>query len=340
MRLSAIGDTIHTVPAIRAIQDQWPETKITWIVGKPQSRLFRGMDDVEFIVFDKKGGWGSVRKLRIALRNRRFDVLLHMQVAARANLLSCMVRAPVRIGWDELRSRELHHWFVRQQVARVPFQHQVQGFLEFPRAMGIKVDEPRWNLPVSEEAREWVGRQLPESRPLLVISACSSHELRNWRPEYYAAAADYAIREKGMQVVLSGGPDELEVRTAALIEENMAEDCLNLVGRDTLEQSKAMLQRADLVITPDSGPAHIADALGTPVLGLYAATWPRRSGPYSSQDLCIDRFEQAALKYRNKPPEALRWGTRIEVPGVMDLIQPEDVMQRLDEWCAGEGNVS
>lgn len=338
MRLSAIGDTIHTVPAIRAIQDQWPETKITWIVGKPQSRLFRGMDDVEFIVFDKKGGWDSVKKLRLALRNRRFDILLHMQVAARANLLSCLVRAPVRLGWDELRSRELHHWFVREQVAMVPFQHQVQGFLEFPRALGIEVDEPRWDLPVSAEAQAWVSEQLPDARPLLVISACSSHELRNWRPEYYAAAADYAIREKGMQVVLSGGPDELEVRTAALIEEHMAEHCLNLVGKDTLEQSKAMLQRADLVITPDSGPAHIADALGTPVMGLYAATWPRRSGPYGSQDLCIDRFEVAALKYRNKPPETLRWGTRIEVPGVMDLIQPEDVMQRLDEWCAIEGD--
>ncbi len=74
----------------------------------------------------------------------------------------------------------------------------------------------------------------------------------------------------------------------------MKGSCINLVGKDTLEQSKALLERADLVISPDSGPAHIASALGTPVIGLYAATWSKRSGPYNSLYLCVDRFEAAA----------------------------------------------
>ena len=100
----------------------------------------------------------------------------------------------------------------------------------------------------------------------------------------------------------------------------------------TLEQSKALLNKADLVISPDSGPAHIASALGTPVIGLYAATWSKRSGPYNSLDLCVDRFEQAARQFRNKAPEDLRWGTRIEEPGVMDLIKTEDVINKLNSW--------
>jgi len=116
------------------------------------------------------------------------------------------------------------------------------------------------------------------------------------------------------------------------IEHAMEEACLNLIGQDTLEQSKALLQQADLVISPDSGPVHIASCLGTEVLGLYAATWSRRSGPYNSLDLCVDHFPEAARRYRQREPEAVRWGTRIEVPGVMDLVQPEEVIERLQDW--------
>ncbi len=127
---------------------------------------------------------------------------------------------------------------------------------------------------------------------------------------------------------------EKEMSTA--IERTMQSPCLNLVGKDTLEQSKALLKKAALVIAPDSGPAHIASALGTPVIGLYAATWSRRSGPYNSLDLCVDRFAQAAVKFRNSTAQALRWGTRIEEPGVMDLIEISDVIKKLKKFAQGK----
>lgn len=328
-RLSALGDATHTVPVVRAIQAHWPQTKITWIIGSLEYRLLGGIEGVEFIVFDKKGGWSSVRTLRTALRKRRFDVLLQLQVSTRANLLSCLVRAPVRVGWNRSRSRELHHLFVREQVATIPFQHQVQGFLEFARVLGVPVDEPVWNLPIEEEATAWVETQIPADERVLVVSPCSSHPSRNWRPEYYAEAADYAARDQGMYVVLSGGPSELEVEMGRKIESLMQQPCLNLVGKDTLERSKALLKRADLVISPDSGPAHIASALNTPVLGLYAATWSKRSGPYNSLDLCVDHFEDATQKYLGKSADKLRWGTRIKDENVMDLVRPGEVIEMI-----------
>jgi heptosyltransferase I len=329
LRLSALGDATHTLPVVRALQDNWPTVRITWIIGKLERRLLAGVEDIEFLVFDKRGGLAAVRALRSELRARRFDVLLHMQVSARANLLSRLVRAPVRLGWDRARSRDFHHRFTNAQIATVPFQHQVQGFLEFPRALGLTVTEPRWDLPVSPEAREWAAQQLPGSQPALLVSPCSSHALRNWRAEHYAEVADYAAASLGYRVLLSGGPSELERETAAAVEAGMRTPALNLVGKDTLEQSKALLERATLVLTPDSGPAHIASALGTPVLGLYAATWSRRSGPYRSLDLCIDHYEDAARKFRNKEASELRWGHRIEEPGVMDLVRPGEVIERL-----------
>jgi heptosyltransferase I len=337
LRLSALGDATHVLPVIRCLQDNWPQTQITWIIGKLESRLVAGLEDVELLVFDKRGGRAAVKQLRQRLAGRTFDVLLHMQVAARANLLSRLVRAPTRLGWNRARSRDFHHWFVNRQVADVPFQHQVEGFLEFPRALGLTVTNPVWNLPVTADARNWAQQWLKPGVPNIIISPCSSHPLRNWPSSCYASVADFAIEAYAANIILTGGPSELEKRTGKEIVQAMRHSCVNLVGKDTLEQSKAVLQAADLLVSPDSGPVHIASALGTPVLGLYAATWSRRSGPYNSLHLCVDAFPEAAQKFRGKAAEELRWGTRIEVPGVMDLVSVDAVQKRLSEWIHQSG---
>jgi heptosyltransferase I len=334
LRLSALGDATHTLPVVNAIRSHWPETRLTWIIGKLEHQLLSGYPGVEFLVFDKRGGWPAVRQLRRSLAGRSFDVLLHMQVALRANLLSRLVDAPIRLGWNRERSRDRHHWFVNHAVPHVPFQHQVEGFLEFAWALGVPKAAPAWSLPIARADRAWAREQLPGDQPTLLISPCSSHPLRNWRPDRYAAVADHAIEAHGMRVALTGGPSQLERRTAGEVEQAMRRQPLNLVGKDTLKQSLALLERATVLISPDSGPAHIASALGTPVIGLYAPTWSRRSGPWSSLELCVDRFPEAARKYRGKAPEALRWGTRIEVPGVMDLIEVDAVIAKLDAAAA------
>ncbi len=329
LRLSALGDATHTVPVVRALRKAWPETQLTWIIGKLEHRLLAGLPDVEFIVYDKRGGRPARQALKEALRGRRFDLLLHMQVALRANLLSRLIKAPIRLGWDRGRSRDGHRWFSTHQVREVPFQHQVQGFLEFPRALGLDPDPPQWDLPVDSADHDWARAKLPGEGSFLMISPCSSHRLRNWSVPGYAAVADHAVRQHGLRVVLMGGPSELERETASAIQQAMQQPALNLVGQDTLTQSLALLQRASVLITPDSGPAHMASALNTPVIGLHAATWSRRSGPYHSLGLCVDRYAEAARRFRGKEPEQLRWGHRIEEPGVMDLISVEAVQEKL-----------
>lgn len=329
-RLSALGDATHTVPVVRALRSAYPSTRLTWIIGKLEHRLLGTMEGVDFIVYDKRGGRPALYELRQHLKSRRYDLLMHMQVALRANVLSRLVNSPIRLGWDKGRSRDRHTWFTNCRVAEVPFQHQVQGFLEFPRALGLEVETPVWNLPISEEDRTWAAQQLPGDQPTLLISPCSSHTLRNWLDERYAAVADHAVHERGMRVVLSGGPSELERRTGEKIQKLMSAPAINLVGKDTLTQSLALLERASVVITPDSGPAHMASAVGTPVIGLHAATWSKRSGPYNSLDLCVDHYPEAARRFRNKEPEALRWGHRIEVPGVMELVQVDEVIEMLE----------
>jgi len=150
----------------------------------------------------------------------------------------------------------------------------------FCEPLGLKQTDIVWNLPVPDDARAWAAAQWPEDgQRSLMISPCSSHVRRNWYPERYAALADHAAA-RGWRVVLCGGRSALERETADAISAMMQAPVLDLVGKDTLKQLPALLARADLLVTPDSGPMHIAGAVGTRVLGLHAASNPARSGPY------------------------------------------------------------
>jgi len=334
LRLSAIGDVTHVLPVVRAIQQQWPEAEITWICGKFEYKLLHIIEGIRFICFDKSDGYKEYFRLWRALRGEVFDVLLQMQVAARANLASFTINSKVRLGWDNHRSKDLHKLSINQRIPEHYQQHQVQGFLSFARTLGIQVDDPDWCLPITEVALNFAEKYIDKTKRVLVISACSSHPLRNWAAERYAELADYAIEKYDMQVVLSGGPSDIEVNMARDIMECMTQQALNLVGKDTLEQLVGLLGKANVVISPDSGPAHIANAVGVPVIGLYACTWSRRSGPYNSLEYCVDKFEIAAEKFLNESADKLRWGTKIEKAGVMDLILVEDVKQQLDKVLA------
>lgn len=329
LRLSALGDVTHVLPVLRAMQAAWPETEITWICGRFEHKLLQAVEGVRFVLFDKNKGLGEYVRIRRLLKGESFDVLLHMQVALRANLLSALIKADVRLGWDATRSRDLHSLFINCRVPEAYRQHQVQGFLSFARTMGINVSEPQWDFPVTEQGLAFAEKYIDPQRKTLVISPCSSHPARNWTIDGYVQVAKYAADELGMQVILSGGPGDLEVATGQSIEDRSGGRVMNLIGKDTLLELPALLAAADVVISPDSGPAHIANAVGSPVIGLHACTWSLRSGPYSSLQHCVDKFDLAAQQFRNRSVESLKWGTRIEDPGVMELISPEDVIEKL-----------
>lgn len=320
------------VPLVRTLRAAWPDLPITWVIGKGEHRLLAGLEGVEFIEYDKKTGLAGMRAMRRQFAGRRFDVLLQMQVAARANLLSAFIPARRRIGYDKSRSKDLHGLFINERIPDRPGIHVLDALGSFCEPLGLHQTEVRWNLPVPADAFEWAKAQWPEDgRRTLMISPCSSHVLRNWRADRYAAVADHAIA-RGWRVVLCGGRSELERQTSDAILAAMQGTALDLVGKDTLKQLPALLQRADLLMTPDSGPMHIANAMGTKVLGLHAASNPERSGPYTTRRYCVDRYDDAARKFRGKPAAELKWGTKIEHEGVMDLITVEDAIAAFDRY--------
>jgi heptosyltransferase I len=335
LRLSALGDAVHAVALVRDLQRAWPGLPITWVIGKGEAKLLEGLDGVEFVVFDKKAGLAGWRDLRLRLAGRRFDVLLNLQLALRAGLASTAIAAGRRIGYDRARSKEGHGLFVNERIP-AGGHHVQDAFRQFLRPLGLEPGPVQWRLPVPAEAHAWAEAHLPGDQPTLLVSPCSSHPLRNWRPERYAAVADHAAA-KGWRVALCGGRSELERSTADAILAAMQAPALDLVGKDTLKQLLALLGRATLVLTPDSGPTHMANAMGTAVLGLHACTDAERSGPYSDRRWCVNRYDEAARRFLGKPASALPWGKRVEFPGVMDLVEVADVIDRFEAFRATRG---
>lgn len=334
LRLSAIGDVTHVVAIVRTLQQAWPDTAITWVIGRIEARLIGLLPGVELIIIDKRSLRAGALALRRALRGRRFDVLLHMQTALRASLYSTLISARVRVGFDRARARELQWLFTNRKIAARTREHVLDSFFGFTEALGINERRLEWRLPIPADAAAWARELIPDGQRTLIVSPCSRWSARNWRSERYAAVIDHAVSRHGLQVLLCGGPGDAERAMGAAIEAGVQVPVRNIIGTDTLPQLLALLGRATLLISPDSGPAHMATMVGTPVIGLMAGTRTARSGPYLSQRWCVDRYDQAARKYRGRPASELPWIETIEIPGVMDLVETEAVCARLDELLA------
>jgi heptosyltransferase I len=336
IRLSAIGDCCHTLPVIRTLQAAWPGTRITWIIGRTEHGLLAGAEGIEFITFDKRDPTRSLLDIRQQLAGRSFPILLHMHASMRANLVSLQVRAGRRIGFDRARARDWQWLFTRERIPASPGQHVMDGLFGFLEYLGITERRLRWDFAIGESDRT-IARDLAGGGPLCVISPCSSQRFRNyrnWSVANYVAVARYLLENHGARIVLTGGPTALETGYAAAINAGLGGIATNLVGQTNLKQLFAVLQAADLLICPDSGPAHMATAAGTPVVGLYATSNRHRTGPYFSQDLVADAYPEAVRREFGREPGDLRWGERVRDPAAMDLITVATVTALADQALA------
>ncbi|MDH5485061.1 MAG: glycosyltransferase family 9 protein [Gammaproteobacteria bacterium] len=333
LRLSAIGDVTHLLPTLRSIQHQWPDTKITWIIGRTEYQLVKDIDDVEFILFDKSAGLSAYRTLYQQLRGRRFDVLLHMQISLRASLASLLIRAPIKLGFDAPRSKNLQRFFVNHRIqCDRPRLHVLDTFLCFARTLGIKQDVIEWAIPLSDEDRAFAQQVLANGKAI-AINACSSNRARNWRnwdSQSYAAIIDYVKQRYQLDTVLTGGPAIEEKDYARKISDACQHKPLDLVGRTTLKQQAAIFSKVELVIAPDTGPMHVANALGKPVIGLFATSNPYRTGPYSNLHNTVNCYPEALEKEYGLSVDDAKWGKRVRNPEALALITVEQVQQRID----------
>jgi len=334
LRLSAVGDICHTLPVVRTLQAHWPETQLSWIIGKTEASLVDDIPGIEFVIFDKRRGLSAFLDIRRQLHGRHFDALLHMQMSLRSSVINRLIHTPLRIGFDRARAKDLQWLFNNAQIPAHRQQHVLDSLFGFAEALGIHDRTLAWDIPIPDEARQQAETLLPGDIPTLIISPCSSMAYRNWHSSGYAAVCDYAVQTCGLRVALTGGPSRLEREMGEQILQQCQSPVINLIGKTSLKQMLALLDKALLVISPDSGPAHMATAVGTPVIGLYACTNPERARPYLSAELVIDRYHEALREKYGKDADQLPWGIRVRDAGTMERITVQDVTSKMDLFLA------
>lgn len=332
LRLSAIGDVCHTLAVVQAIQRQYSDAEINWIIGKTEASLMKEIPNVTLIPYDKKSGWKGIITLWRQLAHKRFDFLLNMQTAFRASILSVGISAKQKIGFNRNRAREGQWLFTNQKVEQCSSPHVLDGQMMFAKAIGVQDLTPQWSLPISQADLSYAAQFIDPNRKTVVIAPCSSKTEKDWLPERYADVANFLIA-KDIQVIICGSPSAYEMETAHKIQQ-LAPNSLNIAGKTTLKQLVAVIRQADLVLSSDSGPAHIATTQHTPVIGLYAIHNPRRTGPYQDLDKVISVYDEAVLTDYGRTWDQLPWATKAKGKKWMKLIQVEQVKQKVIE-CLG-----
>lgn len=322
---------------VRAIQDQWPQTELTWIIGKLEHSLIGDIPNIEFLVYDKSQGKKARHLITQQLTGRSFDALLHMQISIRSSRLARLVKSPIKLGYDKPRAKDYQWLFTNRKIPHVPRQHVMDALFGFAETIGVQRpadDELRWDIPLSDADKQWAEQHIPSGQKALVISPCSSQRarnFRNWSVKNYVAAAQHAI-QRGAKIIITGGPTALETEYAAAICDELNGQATNLAGKTSLKELVALLARATALLGPDSGPAHMANTVRTPVIGLFATSNPERTGPYfSTRDKHIaNAYPLAVQTYLGKDVAEVSWGKRIRDPNAMGLIEDKHVLDKLE----------
>lgn len=328
VRLSALGDVMMLVPLIRNLQANLPAVAITWVISPPAYELVAGMDAVNFVVIDKPNKLKDYWRFYQTMRSRQFDVLLATQASFRANLLYPLIKAPNKIGYDRLRAKDGHAWFINKRIAPGN-DHTLEGFLKFAEALGLPPTPLQWNLTISEADKMWAKLHLPPtSAPILLVNPAASKPERSWLTENYIAVLREAQNRWQAQIVLVGGPGTHDRNLANAILREVS--CVDLVGKTKPRQLLAVMSQADALLCPDTGPSHMAAAVGTPVIALHAVTSAQVSGPYPFRHLAVDYYSEAVETVLNTTLEKNVWGTHAHGNDTMQLIPVEAVLAKLE----------
>lgn len=330
VRLSALGDVLMAVPLIRTLQVALPKTALTWVISRPAFDMVEGMPGVEFIVIDKPNRLIDYWRFKKQMQARRFDVLLAAQASFRANLLYPLIRATRKIGYDALRAKDGHGWVIHETIAPGK-DHTLDGFLRFADALGIEKKEIRWDLPIQNADREWAHQQLPRGPgPVVLLNPAASKSERSWPSERYVDVINALKSRWHAQIVLTGGPGAHDKALGEAILQALPW-VTNLIGKTKPKQLLALIEQADALLCPDTGPSHMATAVKTPVIALHAVTSADVSGPYTYRHLAVDCYPQAVETILKQTPSTHIWGTHAHGADTMKLVSVAAVLDKFAE---------
>jgi lipopolysaccharide heptosyltransferase I len=303
VKTSAIGDVTHTLPALNCLRRAWPDARIDWLVEEAAADLVVGHHAVDHVLVSKRKQWVSGLRSRAWLQNLKaifrflgqlreikYDLVIDFQGLLKSGILVGVSRGKRKVGFGRgMQHAECSYIFLNERLPAVDMEvHALQRELLLLEGIDVPCSEVVFDLPVSGQDRQQVLELLGENsqdrnnavKPLVAINPQTKWETKLWENERFAQVADQLVAQ-GCRVIFTGGPPDRIV--IEKIQESMKQSSLNLAGRSSLKILTALYERADLVISTDTGPMHIAAAAGTPVVALFGPTAPWRTGPYGKQ---------------------------------------------------------
>lgn len=335
LRLSALGDCINAFGLACALKRQHPQLELLWLIDRRFASLFRRPDGSDLIPllcadFKTSGTAAAALSVRRALRGRRFDCLLDLQTSLKASVCAFFIQAGVKYGYDRQRGREGQGLFVDKKVPSPTNPHVLAGFMAFAAAAGLGELKPYWDFELAESELAACRELLPPGK-IFTIAPASAKAAKNWTPKGYAALAAYA-QSQGFHTVLAGSADPAELQLCSTVNQLCRGSCLNLCGKTSLRGLAALLKLSNLVLSPDSASMHLASALHTPVIGLFAIHDPRRVGAWNYPELGVSVYARLAAKERG-PGRPLPWRYRVRDPNAMQQLDPAAVKAAFDLAC-------
>jgi lipopolysaccharide heptosyltransferase I len=289
LKPSALGDVIQSLPVLTALRRRFPAARVTWVVNRAYADLLVAHPDLDDVLsFDRgasRGGpWAAAAAfvgLVRELRRRRFDLVVDLQGLFRSGFLAAASGAPRRVGLGA--AREGAAWFYTDVVPVSDFHayHAVDRYWLVAEALGVGDGPKVFRLPVADAHRPWARAALADRpRPWLALAVGSRWPTKRWPAEHFCALVRRAQARFGATAVFVGTPDEAALADA--VAAGLAGPAVNLHGRTTLPQLASVLAEADATLANDTGPLHLAAALGRPVVAPYTCTSAKLNGPYGA----------------------------------------------------------
>ena len=324
LKLSSLGDICRALPSIITIKNYFPTKNITWVIDKKYVDLIKFTDiNIELFVFDKE----KTLKESFRMKNffdkekKNFDILLHMQPTLRANFISLFIKAPIKIGFSKPVAKEGHFLFINKKV-KTTNNHPIKNYLQFCEKLKCltnnDINKNFFNIP--NKALEYAENKI--TKKTFLINASTFNDIRrNWSPKKFAAIIKYCYEKKNLKACLIGSNNKLSLEIAKQITILSNNNVLNLVGKTDLAQLLALIKKSLFIISVDSAPVHLADAIKTPVIGLYANTNPITSGSYFYQRWTVNHYP---CKYKNT-------NKRFNSLKLMESITKEEVIAKIED---------
>lgn len=319
LRMSALGDIIHTLPAVSALRETFPKATINWLLDRKWASILEGNPCIDNVIPMNRGSWADVVAVARRLRKSRYTTAIDFQSLYRSAILGWVSGARQRLGFDAHYSRESGAALFYTEVITPRRAHKVEHNLELVEAVGARVSEIRFPLPAVPEATEDLKRILAEKgvREYFVLSPGGGWGSKCWPAERYGELHRALVERYGWRGVVSFGPGERELAEKV---RSTAGNPEPLVEMFDLKQLTALLRGAKFLVAGDTGPLHVASALSTPVVGLYGPTDPARNGPYSPRDIVVRKARPEETTYRRgKTPSSAMLAITVEE--VLDAVE-------------------